>query len=375
MSAQATLDKILAAAAEGSASDIHMKERGPVIFRIDGGLVSVDAKFQHADGTVSECPDNAWFEELKDAIVPEHSMPQLLKERGVDFSYLAEGVGRFRVNLFLQRGMWAMAMRLVKNTVPSFEQLGIMPILREIAEEPRGIVLLAGATGSGKSTTLAAMLEHINENFRKHIVTLEDPIEFSYEDCQSVIEQREIGLDCESFQRGMKHALRQDPDIILVGEMRDDISLRTAMSAADTGHLVLSTLHTTNAGTSVQRILDFFEAGERPQVRSQLCTTLKAVICQRIIPRIGGGVIPAQEILINTKTVQKLIKEDQVGKIPVAIETGFDDGMQDFNRALLDLVNAGTITKETALEKSDNPRALEMNFQGIFLSQGSRILG
>jgi len=375
MSAQATLDKILAAASEGGASDIHLKERGPAIFRLDGSLVSVDAKFNQADGTVSDCPDNAWFEELKDAIVPEHSMPQLLKERGVDFSYLAEGVGRFRVNLFLQRGMWAMAMRLVKNTVPSFEQLGIMPILREIAEEPRGIVLLAGATGSGKSTTLAAMLEHINENFRKHIVTLEDPIEFSYEDCQSIIEQREIGLDCESFQRGMKHALRQDPDIILVGEMRDDISLRTAMSAADTGHLVLSTLHTTNAGTSVQRILDFFEAGERPQVRSQLCTTLKAVICQRIIPRIGGGVIPAQEILINTKTVQKLIKEDQVGKIPVAIETGFDDGMQDFNRALLDLVNAGTITKETALEKSDNPRALEMNFQGIFLSQGSRILG
>jgi len=268
-----------------------------------------------------------------------------------------------------------MAMRLVKNTVPSFEQLGIMPILREIAEEQRGIVLLAGATGSGKSTTLAAMLEHINENFRKHIVTLEDPIEFSYEDCQSIIEQREIGLDCESLQRGMKHALRQDPDIILVGEMRDDISLRTAMSAADTGHLVLSTIHTTNAGTSVQRILDFFDADERPQVRSQLCTTLKAVICQRIIPRIGGGVIPAQEILINTKTVQKMIKEDQISKIPAAIETGGDDGMQDFNKALLDLVNAGTITKETAMEKSDNPRALEMNFQGIFLSQGSRILG
>lgn len=374
MSAQQTLDKILAAAAEAGASDIHMKEAGPVIFRIDGGLVGIEVNFPTPDGT-SPTPTNPFFEELKETIVPKHARAQLEKEFGGDFSYLAEGIGRFRVNLFLQRGTWAMAMRLVKNVVPSFEELGLMPVLKDIAESQRGIVLLAGSTGSGKSTTLAAMLEHLNENFRKHIVTLEDPIEFSYEDCQSIIEQREIGLDCLSFERGMKHALRQDPDIILVGEMRDATSFRTAMSAADTGHLVLSTVHTTNAATSVTRILDFFDAAERPQVRSQMVSTLRAVICQRIIPRIGGGVIPAQEIMINTKTVQKMIKEDQVGKLSAAIETGYDDGMQDFNKALLDLVEQGIITKEMALEKSDNARALEMNFQGIFLSQGSRILG
>ncbi|MFT4586799.1 MAG: twitching motility protein PilT [Limisphaerales bacterium] len=374
MSAQQTLDKILAAAAEAGASDIHMKEAGPVIFRIDGGLVGIEVNFPTPDGA-SPTPTNPFFEELKETIVPKHARAQLEKEFGGDFSYLAEGIGRFRVNLFLQRGTWAMAMRLVKNVVPSFEELGLMPVLKDIAESQRGIVLLAGSTGSGKSTTLAAMLEHLNENFRKHIVTLEDPIEFSYEDCQSIIEQREIGLDCLSFERGMKHALRQDPDIILVGEMRDATSFRTAMSAADTGHLVLSTVHTTNAATSVTRILDFFDAAERPQVRSQMVSTLRAVICQRIIPRIGGGVIPAQEIMINTKTVQKMIKEDQVGKLSAAIETGYDDGMQDFNKALLDLVEQGIITKEMALEKSDNARALEMNFQGIFLSQGSRILG
>lgn len=374
MSAQAILDKILAGAAEAGASDIHMKENGPVIFRLDGSLIDIEVNFPTPDGA-SPTPTNAFFEELKENIVPKHARAQLEQEFGGDFSYYAEGVGRFRVNLFLQRGMWAMAMRLVKNVVPSFEQLGLMPVLKDIAESQRGIVLLAGSTGSGKSTTLAAMLEHINENFRKHIVTLEDPIEFSYEDCQSIIEQREIGLDCISFERGMKHALRQDPDIILVGEMRDATSFRTAMSAADTGHLVMSTVHTTNAATSVTRILDFFDADERPQVRSQMVSTLRAVICQRIIPRIGGGVIPAQEILINTKTVQKMIKEDMVGKLPAAIETGYDDGMQDFNKALLDLVEQGIITKEMALEKSDNARALEMNFQGIFLSQGSRILG
>ena len=364
MSSLPTFSKFIRAASEGGASDIHMKEGAPVVFRIDGGLVNVDGpELTHE-----------WFESLKEEIVPPHAKKQLEEERGGDFSYYEEGVGRFRVNLFMQRGMWAMAMRAVKSKVPTFEQLGLMPVLKEIAESHRGIVLLAGSTGSGKSTTLAAMLEHLNDNFRKHIVTLEDPIEFSYEDNQCIIEQREIGLDCESFQRGMKHALRQDPDIILVGEMRDAISFRTAMGAADTGHLVMSTLHTTNASNSVNRILDFFDAEERPQVRSQLCTTLRAVICQRIIPRIGGGVIPAQEILINTPTVHKMIKEDNLGKLPAAIETGGEDGMQTFNTALFNLVQQGIISKETAMDKSDNPRALEMNFQGIFLSQGSRIL-
>ncbi len=363
--ARKLLDKILSAAVEAGASDVHMKEKGPVIFRIDGKLVDIDAPY----------PTREWIDALAEEIVPPHAKAQLKQERGGDFSYFGEGVGRFRVNLFQQRGMMAIAMRFVKAKVPDFETLGIKPVLREIAESPRGIILLAGSTGSGKSTTLAAMLEHINNNFRKHIVTLEDPIEFSYEDNQSIIEQREIGLDCESFAKGMKHALRQDPDIILVGEMRDAISFRTAMGAADTGHLVLSTLHTTDAGMAPTRIMDFFTPDERPQVRTQLAGTLQAIICQRIVPRIGGGVVPAQEILINTGIVKKLIVENNLGKIPAAIEASDGDGMQSFNKAFYDLVQEGVITKETAFDKCTNAKALEMNFQGIFLSQGKGIVG
>ncbi len=219
------------------------------------------------------------------------------------------------------------------------------------------------------------MIEHINAHQRKHILTLEDPIEFVFEDNQSVIEQREIGLDTQSFQRGLKSVLRQDPDVIMIGEMRDSTTFSTAMSAADTGHLVLSTLHTTNAAQSIGRILDFFKADEREQVRRQLAGTLRAVVCQRMLTTVEGKVTPACEILINTATVRKMIEDNRLEKLPAAIETGFDEGMQDFNRAVLALFNEGKISKEEALAKAGNPQALEMNLKGIYLSQGSRILG
>src|ERR1041384_655551 len=266
-------------------------------------------------------------------------------------------------------------MRHVKSTVPSFEDLGLLPQIKSIAESPRGIVLLAGTTGSGKSTTLAAMIEHINAHFKKHIVTLEDPIEYVFEDNQSVIEQREIGLDTQSFHHALKHVLRQDPDVIMVGEMRDATSFTAAMSAADTGHLVLSTVHTTNASQSVGRILDFFKADEREQVRRQLAGTLRAVVCQRMVPLIAGGMAPACEILLNTPIVKKMLEENRLDKLSAAIETGHDDGMQDFNKAVLQLYNEGKITKDEAMAKAGNPAALEMNLKGIFLTQGSRILG
>lgn len=358
-------NKILKAACDAGASDVHMKVGGPVVFRISRKLIEIEAPI----------PTQEWVESLIPQIVPPHARKQLDLERGCDFSYFAPDAGRFRTNLFQQRGLWAFAMRHVKSQVPSFESLGLHPICLKVAESPRGIVLLAGSTGSGKSTTLAAMIEHVNANFRKHIVTLEDPIEYSYEDNQSIIEQREICLDCESFQKGMKHALRQDPDIILVGEMRDGISFQTAMGAADTGHLVMSTLHTTNSAMAITRILDFFQAHEREQVRRQLAGTLQAVICQRMIPSVDGSMIPAQEILINTPTVRKMIEENRLDKLPAAIETGVEDGMQNFNQALLALVQNGKITKEEALQKATNAQALEMNFQGIFLNTGGRILG
>jgi twitching motility protein PilT len=297
------------------------------------------------------------------------------EEREVDFSYYLPGIGRFRTNLFQQRGQWCLAMRYVKTHVPSFEELGLLPQIKQIAESPRGIVLVAGSTGSGKSTTLAAMIEHINSNAKKHIVTLEDPIEFVFEDNQSVIEQREVGLDTLSFHHALKHVLRQDPDIIMVGEMRDSVSFAAAMSAADTGHLVLSTLHTTNASQSVTRVLDFFEANEREQVRRQLAGTLQAVVCQRMVPTIAGKMTPALEIMINTSTVKKLIEENRLDKLAAAIETGTDDGMLNFNQALFNLVKAGIVSEKEALAKATNAQALEMNFKGIFLDEGRRILG
>ena len=357
--------KILHAAVEGHASDLHLKVGYPVTIRINRQLIGVDAPL----------PTVEWFEKVLSHIVPSHLKTALEKEREVDFSYFVQGIGRFRTNVFQQGGKWAMAMRHVKSQVPGFETLGLLPVCREIAESERGIVLLAGTTGCGKSTTLAAMIEHVNDNFKKHIVTLEDPIEYQFEDNQSIIEQREIGLDTASFQRGLKSVLRQDPDIIMVGEMRDSISFTAAISAADTGHLVLSTIHTTNAATSVGRIMDFFPAEERDTVRRQLSSTLRAVICQRMVPTIEGLMTPAQEIMLNTPVVRKMIEENRLEKLSAAIETGRDDGMQSFNQALFDLVKAKKITKEAALEKATNAQALEMMFQGIFLTTGNRILG
>jgi twitching motility protein PilT len=298
----------------------------------------------------------------------------LEEDREVDFSYFVDGHGRFRTNVFQQRGTYCFSLRHVKASVPSFEELGLLPALRKIADSPRGIVLVSGATGSGKSTTLAAMIEHINESSKKHIITLEDPIEYVFEDNQSVIEQREIGLDTASFEMGLKHILRQDPDIIMIGEMRDATSVSAAINSADTGHLVLSTVHTTNAAQGVSRVLEFFKADEREQVRRQLATTLKAIVCQRMVPTIDGSMLPAQEIMINAPIIRKLLEENRLDKLPAAIETGNDEGMLSFNQHLFQLVTDEKVTKEAALAKASNPQALEMNFQGIFLDENRRIL-
>jgi twitching motility protein PilT len=357
--------RILQTAIEGGASDVHLKIGAPVIFRINRQLVAIEAP----------SPTEEWMNKVVEGMTPVHLRKRLEAEREIDFSYYIPGTGRFRTNLFQQRGQFCLSMRYVKTQVPSFEQLGLLPILRTIAQSPRGIVLLAGSTGCGKSTTLAAMIEHINANFKKHIIALEDPIEFVFEDNQSVIEQREIGLDSLSFEAGLKHILRQDPDIIMIGEMRDAISFTAAMSAADTGHLVLSTLHTTNAALSVTRILDFFKADEREQIRRQLSATLQAVVCQRMVNTVTGGVTPALEIMINTGTVRKLIEDNRLDKLPAAIETGNEDGMLNFNQSLLQLVKDRKITEKEALAKATNAQALMMNLQGIFLDEGRRILG
>ena len=356
--------RILQTAVDGGASDVHVKVDGPVIFRINRQLVAIEAP----------TPTLAWVDKIVDTIVPRHARTRLDVDREVDFSYAVPGIGRFRTNVFQQKGQWCLAMRYVKVKVPSFEELGLLPTLKALAQSPRGILLVSGSTGCGKSTTLAAMVEHINANFKKHLITLEDPIEYVFDDNQSVIEQREIGLDSLSFEIGLKHILRQDPDVIMIGEMRDAISFMAAINAADTGHLVLSTLHTTNASQAIGRILDFFKQDEREQVRRQLAATLQAVVCQRMVGKVGGGVIPALEIMINTPTVRKLIEENRLDKLPAAIETGVEDGMMNFNQALFNLVKQGKISEQEALSKASNPQALEMNFKGIFLDEGRRIL-
>jgi len=356
--------RILKTAVEGGASDVHLKIGTPVVFRINRQLIAI------------ECPVPAedWMNNIVKQVTPVHLRQRLEEQREIDFSYYVPGIGRFRTNLFQQRGQWCLAMRYVKTIVPSFEELGLLPQIKQIAESPRGIVLLTGSTGCGKSTTLAAMIEHINANFKKHLITLEDPIEYVFEDNQCVIEQREVGLDTLSFHHALKHVLRQDPDVIMIGEMRDSVSFTAAMSAADTGHLVLSTVHTTNAAQSVNRILDFFKAEEREQIRRQLSGNLQAVVCQRMVSTIAGGMTPAMEILINTPTAKKLIEENRLDKLPAAIETGMDDGMINFNQALFQLVKDGKVSEREALSKATNPQALEMNFKGIFLDEGRRIL-
>jgi twitching motility protein PilT len=356
--------RILKTAIEGGASDVHLKIATPVIFRINRQLIAIECP----------CPTADWMNKIVEHVAPVHLKKRLEQEREIDFSSFEPTIGRFRTNLFQQRGQWCLAMRYVKTVVPSFAELGLLEQIRKIAESPRGIVLVAGSTGCGKSTTLAAMVEHINANSKRHVITLEDPIEYVFEDNQCVVEQREVGLDTLSFHHALKHVLRQDPDIIMIGEMRDSISFTAAMSAADTGHLVLSTLHTTNAAQSVNRILDFFKADEREQIRRQLAGTLQAVICQRMVTTLSNSMTPALEIMINTATVKKLIEENRLDKLPAAIETGADDGMVTFNQALFNLVKEGKVSEQEALTKATNPQALEMNFKGIFLDEGRRIL-
>ncbi len=356
--------KILKTAVDGGASDVHLKIATPVIFRINRELIAVDSPFPTAD----------WMNQVVEAITPVHLKKRLEEYREIDFSYFVPDIGRFRTNLYQQRGQWCLAMRFVKTRVPTFEELGLLEQIKRIAESPRGIVMVSGTTGCGKSTTLAAIIEHINNSFKKHVITLEDPIEYVFEDNQSVIEQREIGLDTLSYHQALIHVLRQDPDVIMIGEMRDDVSFTAAMSAADTGHLVMSTLHTTNASQSINRILDFFKAEEREQVRRQLAGALRGVICQRMVGTVDGKQTPAQEILLNTPMVHKLIEENRLDKLAGAIETGNDDGMISFNQSLFNLVKSGRVTEKEALSKASNPQALEMNFKGIFLDEGRRIL-
>ena len=349
-----------------NASDWHIKSGHPVVLRIEGSLVDTDFT-----------PDEACMKTLLSDFIPSEGMLQKYHNEGdLDLSYVEDNVGRFRVNVHQQRGKPAFTLRHVKTRIMTLEELGLPEIMKDIAEAKRGIIILGGTTGSGKSTTLAAMLEHQNLNLRKHCITIEDPIEYEFEDKKSVFEQREVGIDTDSFQAALIHVLRQDPDIIMVGEMRNRESFDAALQAADTGHLVMTTLHAATSSQAITRILDFYSYNEQPSIRIALSINLHSIICQRLLPRaFGGGVVPGAEIMINTPMVRKLLENDQLVKLPAAIENGREDGMQSFNQSLLELVNAGHITEEDALGAASNSEALRMNLKGIELKTGSQILG
>jgi twitching motility protein PilT len=360
------LHAILETGVQAGASDWHIREGSTVALRVDAKLVEI------ADFMVTK----EFFEEVIQEMTEEKDRTAYKETGDADFAHAEDGIGRFRVNWHRQRNMHAMPLRHIKAEVPNLDKLGLPEVIQRIAATERGIILVTGTTGSGKSTTLACMLEYMNCHIPRHIITAEDPIEYNFVDKKCIFEQREVGLDCISFDSALIGALRQDPDVICVGEMRNRHSFDSALTAAQTGHLVMSTAHTSNASQTLERILDFYPAEERKQVRLSLASTMAAIVCQRLMPRaFGKGVVPGLEIMINTPTIRKLIEEDKIGTLAQAIEGGESDGMMSFNQCLLGLVNEGLITEEVALERATNPEALKMNLKGIFLNTSGGILG
>ena len=335
-------------ASDIGASDFHLTVGMPPIYRIDGDLVDATEEIlQEEDvaGVVRILANDSQQEELK-------------REGQTDFAVTYDGTIRMRCNAFYQQGHTALALRLLPLKIPTMKSLELSPIFAEQAEKPRGLVLLTGPTGSGKSSTLAAMLDHINHKSRRHIITLEDPIEFIYTPDKCIINQREVGDDTGSFAAGLRAALRQDPDVILVGEMRDLETISTAIPAAETGHLVFATLHTQGAANTIDRIVDVFPSEQQEQVRIQLADVLECVVAKALLPRVGGGRVAAYEILVATPAVRSLIRQNKSFQIHSAMQTGKRQGMQLLDDALADLVRAGKVTLENALAVANDPVAM-----------------
>jgi twitching motility protein PilT len=338
---------------EREGSDLHLKAHAPPLFRVHGSL-GPDPGVQPLAPEETEA---ALHVLLKDPAKHE----EFATEHEVDFSFELKGAARFRVNAFRQRGHISLACRAIPHKISTIEELSLPPVVRELAEEERGIILLTGTTGSGKSTTLAAMIDHINENFARHVVTIEDPIEFVHQDKRSVINQREVGMDTTSFKRALRRVLRQDPDVILIGEMRDEETVHTALSAAETGHLVLSTVHTIDAPETVNRIIEFFPPHQHGQARAMIAGTLKGVISQRLVPGAQGGRVAACEIMRMTGRVRDMIVDPaQTGRLPEVVATGGYYGMQTFDQALFEHVKAERITFEQALRAANSPHDFKL---------------
>ena len=347
-----TFKEIILHALETEASDVHMTFGLPPIMRVDGVLTP--------EG--NEKLEDAYINDVLRQLANAEQIKEMKDVGEIDFAVTYDGTIRMRCNAFYQQGHVAIALRLLPLRVPTVKELALAPVIVEQAEKPRGLVLLTGPTGSGKSSTLAALLDHINHTSRRHIITLENPIEFIHTHDKCMINQREVGDDTESFAAGLRAALRQDPDVILVGEMRDLETISTAITAAETGHLVFGTLHTKSAPNAIDRIIDVFPPEQQEQIRIQLADVLEAVIGKSLLPKVGGGRIAAYEILLATPAVRSLIRQNKSFQIPSTMQTGKRQGMQLLDDALGDLVRRGVVTLDDALAVANDPNNMRIQF-------------
>ena len=323
------------------ASDLHLQVSLPPMLRVDGTLVPIAGY---------DVLDEAKVEALVNAILDQDQQQILSKDKEFDFSFAFGNLGRFRVNAFHERGNLAAALRLIPNEIKSVTELGMPNVVMNFADFPRGLVLVTGPTGSGKSTTLASLIDKINTEKAHHIITIEDPIEFTHKSKKSVVVQREVHYDTYSFSAALRSSLRQDPDVVLIGEMRDLETISAAITIAETGHLVFATLHTNSAAQSIDRMIDVFPPHQQPQIRAQLSNILMAIVSQRLVPSIGGGRVVAAEVLIANPAVRNIIREGKSHQLDAVIQTGADQGMQTMDRTLISLVQAGTVTYDNARE-------------------------
>ena len=342
------IDKLLQAAVKQGVSDVHVTVGQPPVFRIDGRLRRLDTKVL--------TPEDATA--LMKSITPERNLRELQEVGGSDFGFAFGELARFRVSIFKQKGNVGMVLRQIPNSMMSFEQLGLPPNISKLCMRPRGLILVTGPTGSGKTTTLASMIDYINENVDHHIITVEDPIEFYHHHKKATVNQREVGNDVPSFEEAIRRGLRQDPDVILVGELRDLKTIEAAITAAETGHVVFGTLHTTGAQGTINRIIDVFPVSQQEQIRTQLSTAVIAILSQQLLPRIGKGRVAAYELLVVTPGIANLIRENKTFRITSAIQTGTKLGMRLLDDSLFKLWRDKIVTAEDALSRSNSPEEL-----------------
>ncbi len=353
--------EILRMMVDAGASDLHIKAGSPPGLRVDGTLGPAEAP------PLTEDDMNG----IAEVLVPERLIEDFKNSIEVDFAFSVVDVGRFRVNAFRQQGQIGMAIRRVTVKELDIERLGLPPVLRTLAEESRGLVLVTGTAGSGKTTTLGAMINHINTARDGHIVTIEDPIEILHKDKKCMINQREIGIDTRDFAEALRHVVRQDPDVVLIGEMRDYETVQAALTAAEMGTLVLSTLHTIDASETIFRIIDFFPPHQHHQIQLMLASTLRGIVSMRLLPKIGGGQVAATEILVATATVRELIVENKISRLKEVIEQGEYYGMQSFDQSLISLFQSGRITMENAVAMSANAHDFKLKIRKLGIAEPS----